>query len=1063
MSAPAKQGGGVLAWFAGNHVAANILMIALVLGGVFMVFNMRTEVFPQIDPRTITVSVTYSGANPEEVEDGITTRVETALTGLSGIKRLTSLASEGVGTISAELSSFADADEVLADVRDAVDQIRDFPPEGADEPTVVKSSVEPVVLTLANYGHLPERQLRAAGERLRDDLLATNQVSDVVLNGVRAYEMSIEISEEALQRFGLSFETVAQRVSSASLDLAGGTLRTANGEILLRTPAKRTTREEFESIPILTQTDGSTVLLGGVATIRDGFVDGELINVFNGEPAVFISVYRTSDQDTFAVESAVTDYLETVRIPPGMTLILRDNDTDQLRDRINLMLRNALFGFALVFLSLVLFLDLKLAFWTSLAIPVSFLGGLAIAGYLGASINMISLFALIIVLGIVVDDAVVVGENIFHAQSEARAQRKPAFEATLSGLLQVAAPVTLGVMTTIAAFAPLAFTSGTLGQVISIVPVIVIAILVVSLLESLLILPAHLSGGSEWSTGPLKRVQRLFSAGLERVTRWIVRPFVGFAVRLPYLTMALVIVTMFIAATAFSTGFLRFVFFPPTEADRVELTITLAEGAPFAATRRASEIALAAVGTVNRRIAAASGSGAVVNTSATIGQASVQAGPQGGAASLGSNIAQIRVELKPSDLRRLGSTEFEQMWREEIGALPGADSLIFNSGLFVLGDDVSLELSHANDAQLFRAAERVRTRLEATQGVSDIEFSLQYGKRQLEFRLNAIGVSLGLTDSDLARQVRRAFLGETVQTLQRGTEEMDVVVRYPQEDRTSLGDVYDMRIRLPGGDHVPVTAVAEITETRGFSTIERADGRRILRVTAKVDSSVTTADNVNGDLAGTFLPGLVQSVPGLTWAVSGQAAEQSNDLANMLAAFGVALLLIFTMLAGFTRSYILPLVVLTTVAYGILGAIAGHVLLGYSLTFISLFGIVALAGVVVNDTILLLDDYARRRLQNPDLPKAQAFVDSAARRFRPILMTSISTAFGLLPMIYETSVQAKFLVPMAVSLGFGILIATPILLMAVPATMIILDDLGKPFRWLWRAKAAPDTGLHPAE
>ncbi len=1051
---------GILAWFAGNSVAANILMIALVLAGAYTIQSMRTEVFPQIDPRTIVVTVPYSGANPEEVEDGITTRVESAVTGITGVKRISSTASEGLGRVTVELISFAAADDVLADVRDAVDQISDFPPEGADDPSVEKTAIEPTIMTLALYGAAPERQLREVGERLRDELLATNQVADVVLNGVRSYEMSIEVSEQELQRFGLSFETIAQKISAASLDLAGGTLRTANGEILLRTPAKRVTAEEFERTPILTQADGATVLLSEVATIRDGFEDGELINVYNGEPSVFLTIYRTAEQGAIEVENVVTDYLAQASVPAGMTLEIRDNDTDALRERINLMLRNAIFGFGLVFLSLVLFLDLKLAFWTSLAIPISFLGGLAIAGYLGASINMISLFALIIVLGVVVDDAVVVGENIFHAQ----AQGKPPFEATLDGLREVAAPVTLGVLTTIMAFAPLAFTTGTLGQVISVIPIVVIAILFISLVESLLILPAHLSGGSEWSVGPLKLIQRGFTAALEGFTAYIVRPVVAMAVTFRYATMVLIIAIVFIAATAFSTGFLRFVFFPPTEADRVELTLTMTEGAPFSTTRTAAETALAAAAAVDARIATEHESTAVAKTSATIGQSATASGPGGaGGSSTASNIAQIRVELTPSDLRNVGSVEFEQMWRDEIGALPGAESMTFMSGLFVLGDDVSVEMSHADEELLLGAAEALRARLDATNGVSDIEFSLQFGKRQLDFSLNDVGIALGLSDADLARQIRRAFFGEQVQTLQRGLEEVDVIVRYPQAERTSLGDVYDMRIRLAGGEAVPVTAVADIVESRGFSTIERSDGRRILRVTAKVDSDVTTSDNVNNDLRNVFLPELTQDIDGLQWAMSGQAADQQTDLQNIFGALGVAMLGIFVMLAGFTRSYIVPIVILTTVIYGVVGAVAGHIALGYPLTFISLFGIVALAGVVVNDSILLLDDYTRRLKREPHLAKAKAIVDSAARRFRPILMTTISTAFGLLPMIYETSFQAKFLIPMAISLGFGIIVATPILLMAVPATMMILDDLGRPFRWFRRSIAATGPAPGPAE
>ena len=739
------------------------------------------------------------------------------------------------------------------------------------------------------------------------------------------------------------------------------------------------------------------------------------------------------------------DFLDDVRLPPGIGLEIRDNDTDVLRDRINLMLRNAIFGFGLVFLSLVLFLDLKLAFWTSLAIPISFLGGLAIASLFGASINMISLFALIIVLGIVVDDAVVVGENVYQAQVEGRSQ----FEATLRGLKEVAAPVTLGVMTTIMAFAPLAFTSGTLGQIISVVPVVVIAILAVSLLECLLILPAHLSGGGRWSMGPLAWVQRGFQAMLAAVTRAILRPVVLGAVRLRYLTMALVCAGAVLAAVSYLTGHLRFVFIPPTEADGVQLTLTMAEGTPFSTTQQGAETALWAAAHVNDAIAARDGTAPVLRTSATIGQAATGS-PLAGSTDSSTNVAQIRVELTPSDSRSIGSVDFERLWRAEIGALAAAESMIFVSGLFVVGNDVSIELRHPDDTVLIAAAEALGDRLRATVGISDIEFSLQYGKRQLEFRLNALGQSLGLTESDMARQIRRAFFGETVQTLQRGLEEVDVVVRYPQDARTSLSDVYTLRITLPGGETVPVTAIADITETRGFSTIERADGRRILRVTAKVDPDVTTSDNVNTNLTTEFLPELRERVTGLGWSMSGQAADQNEDLKTLLGAMGIAILGIFVMLASFTRSYSLPLVILSTVAYGVVGAVLGHVLLGYPLTFISLFGMVALSGVVVNDTILLLDDYKRRLSRQPILDKVQAIADSAARRFRPILMTTLSTAFGLLPMIYETSLQAKFLIPMAISLGFGILIATPILLVAIPATVMILDDLGRPFRWAWR-------------
>ena len=1043
---------GVMAWFAGNSVAANMLMIALVAIGAIMVMTMKTEVFPEIDPRTVTVSVTYSGANPEEVEQSINRRVESALTGLSGIKRVTSSASEGQGTVTAELTSIANPDAVLVDVRDAVDKIADFPPEEAEDPVVEKSTLEPELLTLALFGDVRagEQQLRQTAERLRSELLATNQLADVALGGVRAFEISIEVSEEALQRYNLTIENIGQKITAASVDIAGGTLRTTAGEILLRTAAKRTSAEGFGAIPIVTQQDGATVLLSDIARITDGYADGDLVNTFNGTSSIFITVYRSADQGVIDAEDVVRAYLEDVSIPPGMSLEIRDNDTDQLRDRINLMVRNAIFGFGLVVLTLVLFLDLKLAFWTGLAIPISFLGGLAIAGAMGASINMISLFALILVLGIVVDDAVVIGENIFDTQSKGG---DPA-DAALRGLREVAAPVTVGVMTTILAFFPLLFTTGTLGQIVGVVPVVVIAILAISLVEGLLILPAHLSHGGPWSTGPMGWVQSGFSGALNRFTKKVVSPLVWVAVQFRYATMTLIAAIIFISVTALTTGFLSFVFLPPTEGDSVDLVITLPEGAPFSETQAAAEAAMRAAGIVSDQVEELDGVSPVRTTSATIGQASTgSAGPGASSYATQSNVAQVRVDLTSSDNRSVGSSEFEKMWRETLGTIPNVESLAFSSGLFSLGDDISFDLSLADDDLLLAAAEALRTQLGSINGVYDIQFSLQYGKRQLEFALNETGVALGLSDGDLARQIRRAFFGETVQTLQRGLDEVPVVVRYPQDARSSLSDVYNMRISLPGGSNVPISAVAHITETRSFSTIERANGQRVLTVTAKVDSSVSNADAVNSELIDTFLPGLSAEYPGLVWSQSGQSVEQSEDLLNIFIAFGCAMLMIFVMLAAFTRSYILPIVILSTVVYGVVGAIVGHVALGYPMTFISVFGIVALSGVVINDTILLLDDYRRRMERDATQSKHQAFVESAARRFRPILMTTLSTAIGLFPMIFETSVQAKFLVPMAISLGFGILVATPILLLAIPATVIILDDLGRPVRWFKRRSA----------
>ena len=1035
---------GILAWFAGNSVAANLLMVSLIIGGVFGLMGMRTEVFPPIDPRTITVSVTYAGANPEEVETAINARLESALSGISGIQSIQSDASEGSGTLTANLTSFANADDVLTEVEDAVVAISDFPPEGAEDPLIEKSKLEPQILTLALYGQGGRARLREVANDLRLGLLGTNQLANVTLAGTLGYELTIEVSEETLQTYDLTIETISQKITAASVDLAGGTLATSGGDILLRTPARRTSAQEFGNIPILVAADGSVVRLSDVALIRDGFADGDLQNLYQGEPAVFLTVYRNAEQGVIEAEAVVQAYLETVRLPAGLNLEIRDNETNSLRDRINLMLRSAIVGFGLVFLVLVLFLDLKLAFWTSLAIPISFLGGLAIASFLGASLNMVSLFALILVLGIVVDDAVVIGENIFDAQS--RGGDRAA--AALTGLREVAKPVTLGVTTTIIAFAPLAFTTGTIGQIVAVVPVVVIAILAISLLEGLVILPAHLSHGGTWSVGALKQVQRLFSGALLATVRFIVRPLVWVSATFRYAALGVIFSATGLTLYAFTSGFLDFVFLPPTESDRVEVTLTMAEGAPYWETEAAAQSLIAAAERVRTRLISEDGTDPILTTSATIGQTTASGGGPGSSSlATQSNKAQVRVDLVPSDLRAISSSEFEQIWRAETGSIAGADKISFNSSLFSLGNDISLDLSHRDPDQLLQASDALRAILSASEGVYDLQSSLQFGKRQLEFVLKDRGMALGISEGDLARQIRRAFFGETVQTLQRGLDEVPVVVRYPREARANLSDVYTMSIQIPGGERVPITEVADILESQSLSTIERTDGRRVISLTGKVDSTVTTADIINSSLMEDHLPALEAKFDGLIWSLGDDAAGQSRDLQNIFFAFVVAMLGIFLLLASFTRSYLLPLIILSTVIYGVVGAILGHIALGYPLTFVSIFGIVALAGVVINDTILLLDDYLRRIARNPSMAKVEALVESAARRFRPILMTTLSTSLGLLPMIFETSLQAKFLIPMAISLGFGILVATPILLLAIPATVLVLDDLGRPFRW----------------
>jgi multidrug efflux pump subunit AcrB len=1030
---------GIIAWFVSNHVAANLLMMFFLGSGLFAVSNMRSEVFPQVDLRTISVTVVYPGATPYEVEDGITRRVEEAIAGLEGIDRVRSTAAEGAGTVIAELEDFADADEVLTDINDEVDRLADFPPQDAEKPSITKSSLTSGVVTLVVYGQGEEGAIRQNAERIRDDLLQIDGVSLVALSGVRDLEISVEVSEETLRQYGLTLSAVASAISTSSLDLPAGSIKTDAGEILLRTSARRYTGREFGDVVIRSNIDGSILTLNQIATIKDGFTEDDLTSLFNGEPSAQIDVSRTGDQDALEIEEKVNAYIEGLTLPKGLKLEIANSQTEILRDRINLLLRNALLGFALVFLSLVLFLDLKLAFWTSMGIPISFMGGLMIASLFGVTISMVSLFALIVVLGIVVDDAIVAGENIFAAQEAGEEGSR----AALSGVMGVAAPVAVGVLTTIAAFAPLLFSTGTLGQVMAPVPIIVIGVLLVSLFEAFFILPAHLSRSNRWSRGTLSRLQTRVSNLLQLFSQNILVPVVTICVRFRYATLAAAVSLIIVMVGLMQGGYVRFVFFPQIEGDRLRASLAMPEGTPFEVTEVATQKLVDALERLRSDVDAMGSENAdsiFTTTSVTIGQqSSGGGGPRGnGNSSNGAHLASVSAEIISGDARLFSARELERKWRDEIGEIAGVEYIAIESSLFSGDADIEIQLSHADESIVLAATERLKSELAAIAGVNEVQDNLDLGKRQLDFELTQAGFAAGLTNQDLARQVRQSFYGEEVERLQRGRDEVKVLVKYPLAERRSLSQVYDMRIRLADGSETPLLTVAAVTESRGYSTIQRVDGRRIASVTAEVDEAVTTPNDVNALVEAEFLPRLLRDIPGLSYSKEGDARSQSEDLAALTSNLTIALFIIFVMLATQLKSYIQPVIILAAVPFGFLGAVMGHFVMGYDLSFISIFGMVALSGVVVNDSIVLVDYY--NKLVEKGVEKSQAVVDAAARRFRPILLTTTTTALGLLPMLLETSRQAQFLIPMAISLAFGIVVASNVILVLVPALTMIIED-----------------------
>ena len=1024
---------GLVAYFARNPVASNLVMVILLVGGLLAALGLTAQVFPTIDPGTVTISVAYPGATPSEVEEGITRRVEEAVFGIDGVDRVISRASENLGSVTLELKDFVDADKVRDDAEAAVQQLIDFPPEDAEQAKIVRAETLADVLTIVVSSEMGERELRRGAEAIEEELLALPGVSLVTLVGAKDYEIAIEITEASLRRYDLTMSEVANTIRQSSINLSSGEIRTRGGDLLLRTNTKGTTGKSFENIVLRASSDGSVLRVSDVATVRDGFIDVDLINQFNGRESIFVKVQKSEAEDVLAIAEEIKMFLTDYTPPQGVDVSVWDDQTEILQDRVGLLLRNGLLGFALVFLFLVIMLDLRLALWVAMGVPISFLGAFLFFDAFDVNINMISLFALIIVLGIVVDDAVVVGENIIAEQE----QGKRGMEAAMDGVKGVFGPVMVGVLTTMAAFAPLLFVTGTFGQILGSVPVVVILVLGMSLIEAFLILPSHLANGGKWSRWPLDRIQDAVAGVVERFRNNILAPAVAKAVRHRYLTLLGGIGLLVLAGSLVTSGAVRFIFFPDLESSSIRATVEFPVGTPFNSTKSAADRLVAAANAVNEKLDGV----AFESISVTIGgQTRTGGGPGGGGGlTVASHLASVQIELGPEPPRTQSAKELERLWRNEVGEIAGVERLSYVADFFSGGADVEFELAHQDGNILEQAVAALKTNYATLDGFYEIQDSNSIGKRQFDINLTPTGEAAGLTPADVARQLRRNFFGEEVQRIQRGREELKVMVRYPEASRQSTADLFGARIRLADGTEAPLSSVAQVTESRSYSAINRVDGLRIVSVSAQVDNAVTTPSAANTAVTNQFVPLLKQQFPGLQIRQAGQGREQSEDLGALGRLTLVALLIIFALMASQLKSYTQPIIILAGVPFGAAGALVGHYLLGYNLSFISIFGMVALSGVVVNDSLVLVDRY--NKLVEEGWDNAEAIIEASRRRFRAIFLTTATTALGLTPMLFETSTQAQFLIPMAVSLATGIVFASVIILFLIPALVMIREDM----------------------
>ncbi len=1033
-------------WFARHGVAANLLMMLLLVGGVAAGGLVVQENFPEFSLDAVEVRVRYPGASPEDVEDDIIRRVEDRIEGVEGIDRLLGTAADNIGVVTAELKRGTNLDRARTDIKSEVDRVTSFP-ENAEEPVVTEVTNREQVLQVALHGEASLRALKNAAQRAEGDLTRTPQVSYAEVSGVPDEEISIEVSRGALRAHGLTLAQVSRIVREGSLDLPGGSIETEDSDITIRTEGQNYTKSDFEDIVLLSRNDGTNVLLGDVATVVDGFEqNSDLRTRFDGDPAVLLNVFRTGDEQALSVEEAVKTYLsETLRptLPRGIEATVWRNSAESLRTRLTIMVENGVLGLVLVLVVLTLFLAPRKAFWTASGILLSFVGALIFMQQLGVSINMLSVFGFIIAMGIAVDDAIVVVENVYAEQERTGAPLTAAVE----GTQRVATPVVFAVLTTIAAFAPLLFVGGTIGKFLGDIPTVVIFVLIVSVVEVLFVLPAHLSHGTG-DDGPSTAVGQWLDgirAGVhDRLVAFVHGPLttlLRFATRRYGVTLVGGLSLLVVTFSLVANGYVKNEFFPSIPGNVVTAQLEMPPGTNADETaRRAERLRAQGLG-VLRDLEEEADERLLENTYTTVSRQPVASGgrTQAGFTAPRPNVAEVSIEMVDAEARSVPSPVLEEQWRDTVGTPAGVQSLAFTSTAGGPGGDpVSVQLFAPTTDVMTRAADVVQDTLRRYAGVQDVTVDWEE-KRELSLRMKPAARSLGLTLSDVARQVRAAFFGTESFRLQRGEDEVRVYVRLPAAQRSAVADLSDYRIRAPGGAEVPLEEVATVSLGYSPTQIDRQDGRRVVTVSADVNPAVTTGGAATARLERATLPALQAQVPTLSYQFGGQQREQRKAQGSLQIGFLLALFAIYGLLAIPFRSYVQPLIIMSTIPFAWIGALFGHFLLGYNLILPSIFGIIGLSGVIVNDALVMLDFANEERGEGATW--RDALVRAGQVRFRPILLTSLTTFFGLAPFILERSVEAQFLVPMAISLGGGILVGTAVLMLIVPALAMLQRDV----------------------
>jgi multidrug efflux pump subunit AcrB len=1028
----------LIEWFARNSVAANLLMVILLAGGLYTVFTIKKEIQPRIETNFISVSVPFLGATPADVEEGVVIKIEEAIQDIEGIQEIYSTARRGSGNVRIEVHADYEVSDVMDQVKNRVDAIPSFP-DNTEKPVISRTQFQQQVIFVSVYGDVDERTLKEYSKQVRNEIVTLPGVTRAEIIGSRPYEISIEVSEFTLQGYGLTLSEVAAAVRRGSLDLSAGAIRSDSGDILVRTKGQAYVGRDFEQIVVRTNPDGTRLLLQDIAEIRDEFTETDSYSEYNGNPAISIRVMSVGNQSELDISRAVHQYVDRkiANLPEDVQVAAWADVSYYLKGRLDLMVKNLIMGAVLVFLTLALFLRLKLAFWVMVGLPIAFMGAFFVMPTVDVTVNMLSLFGFILVLGIVVDDAIVIGES---AYTNMRAKGH-SVDNIVEGVQKVLVPATFGVLTTIAAFLPILLVTGISGQFFAAIGWVVILCLAFSIVESKLILPAHLAHMKvkhydKDTHNVFIRFQRFFSEGLHHFVDDVYSPFLERALRRRYLTLAVFVSLLILSVGLLAGGILRFVFFPDFTSDFLQVELEMNEGTPASQTHEALSQIQDGLWQVDSEVSAQQGvdSGAVVSAVLAFAESDVS--------------GQIVTELVKENDDVITGPEVLRRWRAAVGEIPGVKTLGFEGASGPGGGpSISLQLMGSNIEQVARAARDLENRIRGYEGVFDVRNSFERGTPEIKLNIKPEAESLGLTLSDLARQVRAGFYGEEVQRVQRGQDEVKVMVRFPRDERDSVGYLENMRVRTPDGGRVPFHAVAEVELAESPTTIRRFDRERAVRISAEVDKENYEPGKITTDILTKELPQVLSAYPGVRHRLSGSSQRQREVTQDLVKGALFALFLIYALMAIPLRSYSQPLIIMSVIPFGTIGALVGHWIIGIEVSMMSFFGIIALAGVVVNDSLILVDFVNRERKLG--VPLIQAVNDAARKRFRAILLTSLTTFFGLIPIVLETSLQARIVIPMAASLAFGILFATVITLFLIPSLYLILDDFGRWWREAW--------------